>query len=957
MTDADNKKYALAEGWVIATDPDDQGRADGWFRQIRDEAVPTVVPSIIQQTFPDYHGVAWYWNRFSPRLKKTGTDRVILQFGGADYKADVWLDGEYLGGFEGGETPFAFDVTDVAALEGENLVAVRVLNPTDHDIDGLNITNVPNRNKCMKPWAGNGNNIGGLTYPVDMHVVPNVHITDMFVQSDIHTGRMSVDLTLENASGADMCGTIRVDVVDHGGNGESVASRQFRADFVRGGNEYKAELTVDDPVLWDIDDPHLYRVNVSVETDAGIHGKSVRHGFREFLVRDGFFYLNGRRIFLKSAHTGNAFPVGQMIPTFVKQTREDFVFAKAYGFNCIRNIAGMLRPEQLDLCDEIGLLIYSECFAAWQLGVGKYPIGDEEAMLQRFDNSTSYMIKRDRNHPCVVIWGLLNETLETSVFWRAVRYLPIGRRLDPSRLFLLSSGRFESRFEVGSVSNPGSYAWENVWGDDGMDKPEYRGYDPYAVSMSAPGSGDFHDYPIVPHPPEVVERIRSFGKGTKPVFLSEYGIGSLFHVIDEWRQFEQHHTRPDLEDGAWLAYQANSLIRDWKRFGLESVYPFPEQMLNESYRLSARYRTIGFNLIRSNPNLCGFNLTGLLDHGFSGEGLWSYWRRFKPAMFDAVSDGWSPLRWCLFATPTHAYSGRPFQVEAVLATEHALQPGRYPASFAIVGEQGPVWRQDAEIVIPEDMPFAVPVLKEDVVLDVPTGKYSLIANMNAGGSPTGSKLDFYITNEADYPALDGEAIVWGLKEETNTFLISMGLKFTPFSTESRGGRILVGNPEDIDNEAKWNHLMELAGQGADVLFLNSDLFSGNEARSAKLPIPGGMKVTFIRDWLYHKECIATHSPVFEGLNGAGIVDYDYYDQVYPHNQLEGEALPDDIICPCFYTGSYLYDGSYGAFHNIAAYNYGAGRLILNTFYVEENLGANPAADLMLLNFVKYMRES
>ncbi len=142
-----------------------------------------------------------------------------------------------------------------------------------------------------------------------------------------------------------------------------------------------------------------------METEAGLHSKSVRHGFREFLVKDGFFYLNGRRIFLKSAHTGNAFPVGQMIPTFVKQTREDFVFAKAYGFKCIRNIAGMLRPEQLDLCDEIGLLIYSECFAAWQLGVGNCPIGDEEAMLQRFDNSTSYMIKRDRNHPCVVMWG------------------------------------------------------------------------------------------------------------------------------------------------------------------------------------------------------------------------------------------------------------------------------------------------------------------------------------------------------------------------------------------------------------------------------------------------------------------------------------------------------------------------------------------------------------------------
>lgn len=112
--------------------------------------------------------------------------------------------------------------------------------------------------------------------------------------------------------------------------------------------------------------------------------------------------------------------------------------------------------------------------------------------------------------------------------------------------------------------------------------------------------------------------------------------------------------------------------------------------------------------------------------------------------------------------------------------------------------------------------------------------------------------------------------MWALKEETNIFLISMGLKLTPFSTESKAGRILVGNPEDIDNEAKWNHLMELASQGADVLFLNSDLFSGNDERCARLPIPGGMKVTFIRDWLYHKECIATHSPVFDGLNGAGL---------------------------------------------------------------------------------------
>ena len=265
----------------------------------------------------------------------------------------MWLDGEYLGSFEGGETPFAFDVTDIATLGGENLVAVRVLNPTDHDIDGLNITNVPNRNKCMKPWAGNGNNIGGLMYAVNMHVVPNVYITDIFAQSDIHTGRMSVDLALTNASGADGCGTIRVDVVDNGGNGQSVASRQFRADFVKGDNEYKVELTVDDPMLWDIDDPHLYRVNVTVETEAGSTANRCGTGSASFFVKDGFFYLNGRRIFLKSAHTGNAFPVGQMIPTFCQADARGFrvcqgVRVQLHTQHCRHAPAGAARPVRRD---------------------------------------------------------------------------------------------------------------------------------------------------------------------------------------------------------------------------------------------------------------------------------------------------------------------------------------------------------------------------------------------------------------------------------------------------------------------------------------------------------------------------------------------------------------------------------------------------------------------------------
>ena len=85
----------------------------------------------------------------------------------------------------------------------------------------------------------------------------------------------------------------------------------------------------------------------------------------------------------------------------------------------------------------------------------------------------------------------------------------------------------------------------------------------------------------------------------------------------------------------------------------------------------------------------------MLDHAMTGEGLWTFWREWKPATFDAVADGWSPLRWCLFVDPSHGYAGRTFTVEAVLATEDVLRPGEYPARFRVFGPHGVAWEKAA----------------------------------------------------------------------------------------------------------------------------------------------------------------------------------------------------------------------------------------------------------------------
>ena len=145
------------------------------------------------------------------------------------------------------------------------------------------------------------------------------------------------------------------------------------------------------------------------------------------------------------------------------------------------------------------------------------------------------MVLRDRNHPSLVIWGLLNETTEGAVFRQAVTSLELLRSLDTTRLVLLSSGRWDCRLDIGSASNPGSAVWEHVWG------AEHSGVAPapYSWTMGYPGGyfervGDAHVYPGT-LTAETIRFLRTLGQGTKPVFLSEYGIGSVMNVIRELR--------------------------------------------------------------------------------------------------------------------------------------------------------------------------------------------------------------------------------------------------------------------------------------------------------------------------------------------------------------------------------------------------------------------------------------
>jgi hypothetical protein len=967
------------DGWRIATDPKNEGREAKWFAAPREDAKPTKVPGTIQQTFPGYHGAAWYWTEFASPAATPG-HRWRLCFGAVDYFAEVWLNGTRLGVHEGSDAPFEFDVSDALRVSGKNLLAVRVINPGHRPTDGFVVSKIPHSFKVGDGYDFGGNaNSGGILLPVELRLVPTVHVADIFVRTDISNGDVRVQITAENLSKAPTECLLKVDVRSRD-NGREVVQCAAAMKFMvpPGQSAQNLSLNVKQPRLWSPQEPNLYSAGIALEAAMPkglrtVHRTGVRFGFRDFRVgADGYFRLNGKRLFLKSCHTVNNFPVAIGVAHTPELFTRDLLYAKGMGFDMVRFLGGPPFPEQLQFCDEIGLMVYSESRASWRLG-------DSPQMAERFDRSVSQMILRDRNHPCVTIWGLLNETGRKHVpqSQHAMAALPLVRSLDDTRLVLFNSGRFDGAFSNGSLCNPGSATWEYLWGGESPDNKEQ-----YLL-------GDRHMYPWVPHTdqqiklfqivpleemvaPNVprsdqqIKRLQDMisSGAMKPVFLSEYGIGSLVNPYRIMRLHDQNRTPEDAVDFAAYRKISERLTDDLKKYGMDCLFAFPEDLILASERMHARHRTLGYNAIRANPLICGYSLTGLIDSP-AGEGLLTEWQELKQGTMDAMNDCLAPLRWCLFVEPMHAYAGRPFRIKAVMANDGVLDSGEYPVRLKIFGPQGVVWEKVSKLVIPaadspDKIPLASPVLDEDVTVNGPAGVYTFAAELERGGAARGGRFEFYISRKEDFPRMTESVAVLGIPHDIQKWLKAHGVTVANWNEPAAKACriILVGDNIGTDPTQATNTWRELAGRiatGDVAVFLTPSVFAEGTNSTQWLPLKNKGVCRGSRNWIYHREDVAKQHPVFEGLPAGGMLNWYYYLQVTPDLLFEGLDTPEDAVAAAFAPGDNHGNG-YNSGLLTGMYRLGAGRFFVNTLRILKNVDTNPSADRLLLNMIRTAAE-
>lgn len=338
-------------------------------------------------------GIGWYRRSIDISKKDEGKQISVL-FDGIYSRSDVWINGHHLGFRPYGFCYIEYDITPYLDYGGENVLAVRVNNPSDND-------------SIARWYTGSGiYRHAWIVKTNKSHVsLYGTYITTPNITSE--SAEVSMRTTVSNDNDEDKILSISQRIIDAEGKIVAKSDKQDIAVKANSQSDVSQSLSLPSPILWSVYNPYIYEVETTIYDGSKSTDKYVStFGVRtvEFTSDNGFL-LNGERLKLKGfcLHQDDA-SLGSALPYRSMQRKLEIM--KAYGVNAVRCSHNQPAPEFLDLCDEMGFIVIDEAFDKWKSGY----------YAQYFDewwqDDLRNMLVRDRNHPSVVIWSIGNELQE-----------------------------------------------------------------------------------------------------------------------------------------------------------------------------------------------------------------------------------------------------------------------------------------------------------------------------------------------------------------------------------------------------------------------------------------------------------------------------------------------------------------------------------------------------------------
>lgn len=400
-----------------------------------------------------YEGMMWFRKHFtldSSYINK----KIFIEFESANVTADIWVNGTHLITHYGGFLPFMIDVTDHVHYDGtDNVISVKV-----NCFDQPNVPSQPL--------------FGGINGDAWLHVTDKLHVTDAVYANKVAGGGVFVSYPSVSESSAHV--QVKTHIVNENTTSKDcqletyivdsdnmVVAQMNSSQVIIASGEYTFTqlATIPDPSLWHPDHPNLYTVYTHVLV-GGVpvddHATSIGIRSVYFSKAEGF-KINGQSLRFRGANSNRGYPyVGCAVNNEARY--RDLVQLKEAGFNYLRP-SPEARPEDpsfMDACDELGILVLDPIHSNdWQ---------DTTLFKDHCYQAMRDLIRRDRNHPCVIAWELsLNEK-----WWDAPEFSPTA-------------------MAIGHAEYPGDQCYVAAWKDSGR----WGGSEPveFDVFIATPSAG------------------------------------------------------------------------------------------------------------------------------------------------------------------------------------------------------------------------------------------------------------------------------------------------------------------------------------------------------------------------------------------------------------------------------------------------------------------------------------
>jgi len=339
-------------------------------------------------------GIGWYRKEFNTGKVSEGKN-IYIDFDGIYWNSKVWVNGHLLGERPNGYLSFRYDLTPYLKIGEKNVIAVRVDNSKQ-----------PN----SRWYSGSGiyRNVWLVTVN-PLHVDHwGTYITTPEVTKD--NADIRIVTNVKNTSAAQQNAELSSVLVDASGKEIAKVNTQVNVS-ANNVTETEQSLKVNNPTLWSVDNPYMYKVVTRIEQQGNIvdeYETPIGIRYFSFDPNKGFF-LNGESVKIKGVCNHHDLGcLGAAVNT--RALERQLGILKEMGCNGIRTAHNPPAPELLDLCDKMGFIVMDEAFDMWRKK--KSPYDYSEYFPEWHERDLTDLILRDRNHPSIFMWSVGNEILE-----------------------------------------------------------------------------------------------------------------------------------------------------------------------------------------------------------------------------------------------------------------------------------------------------------------------------------------------------------------------------------------------------------------------------------------------------------------------------------------------------------------------------------------------------------------